>query len=276
MRRLGYALLVALLFQGRAGAQEAAGADEASENSEEGEAPGPQEKATEDKAPAAPDATAQGKKTSRAKKVAAAPKPKVGKDGLHWSRKPRKGAKLMGAVVPEERLRAAPPPRPSGNIHLYVLATHESLKVNIYNEDGSYNIEALQAASHLLRCKRTGAEKEIEPRLFTVLSTIYDHFGEKRLEVVSGYRNQRRTTSFHFRGSASDIRIEGVKIAKIRDYADSLDAGGMGVGLYPRAGFVHVDVRPLPSYRWIDYAKSDPDNPDKRPPRGWKRKKLTS
>jgi hypothetical protein len=50
----------------------------------------------------------------------------------------------------------------------------------------------------------------------------------------------------------------------------------MGVGLYPRSEFVHVDVRPLPSYRWIDYAKSDPDNPDKRPPRGWKRKKLNS
>jgi uncharacterized protein YcbK (DUF882 family) len=273
MRRLGYALLVALLFHGQAGAQEAA--EEGAENSEEGEAPGPQEKAAEEKAPATPEATPRSSKTSRAKK-AAPPKPKVGKDGLHWSRKPRKGAKLMGAVVPEERLRAAPPPRPSGNIHLYVLATHESLKVNIYNEDGSYNIEALQAASHLLRCKRTGAEKEIEPRLFTVLSTIYDHFGEKRLEVVSGYRNQRRTTSYHFRGSASDIRIDGVRINKIRDYADSLDAGGMGVGLYPRAGFVHVDVRPLPSYRWIDYAKSDPDNPDKRPPRGWKRKKLNS
>jgi uncharacterized protein YcbK (DUF882 family) len=272
MRRLVFALLVALLFQGRAGAQEAAGAaEEAAENSEEGEAPGPQEKATPEAAPqAAPRVT----KTSRAKK--APPAPKVGKDGLHWQRKPRKGAKLLGAVVPDERLRTSPPPRPSGNIHLYVLATHESLRVNIYNEDGSYNIEALQAASHLLRCKRTNAEKEIEPRLFTVLSTIYDHFGEKRLEIVSGYRNQRRTTSYHFRGSASDIRIEGVRIAKIRDYADSLDAGGMGVGLYPRAGFVHVDVRPLPSYRWIDYAKSDPDNPDKRPPRGWKRKKLTS
>ena len=275
MRRLGYALLVALLFQGRAGAQEAAPAEEAAENSEEGEAPGPQEKATPQKE-APPEPTSRGSKTSRAKKVAAAPKPKVGKDGLHWQRKPRKGAKLMGAVVPDERLRAAPPPRPSGNIHIYVLATHESLRVNIYNEDGSYNIEALQAASHLLRCKRTGAEKEIEPRLFTVLSTIYDHFGERRLEVVSGYRNQRRTTSYHFRGSASDIRIDGVRIQKIRDYADSLDAGGMGVGLYPRAGFVHVDVRPLPSYRWIDYATSNPDNPDKRPPRGWKRKKLTS
>ena len=48
------------------------------------------------------------------------------------------------------------------------------------------------------------------------------------------------------------------------------------IGIYPRAGFVHVDVRPPPSYRWTDFARSDPDNPDKRPPKGWKRRKLTS
>jgi uncharacterized protein YcbK (DUF882 family) len=267
MRRLSLALLIALFLHGRAGAQEAAGP---AENSEEGEvAP-----AAPQDAPAVPAPTAKPTKVSRVAKPAKKPKP--GKDGLVWSRKPRKGAKLMGAVVPEERLRTTPPPRPSGNLHIYALNTHESLKVNIYNEDGSYNIEALQAVSHLLRCKRTQAEKEIEPRLLTVLSTIYDHFGEKRLELVSGFRNQRRVTSYHFRGSASDIRIAGIKPKVIRDYADSLDAGGMGVGLYPRAQFVHVDVRPLPSYRWIDYAKADGESPDKRPPRGWKRKRLNS
>ena len=50
----------------------------------------------------------------------------------------------------------------------------------------------------------------------------------------------------------------------------------MGIGLYPRGQFVHIDVRPLPSYRWIDNARPNPNSPDKRPPRGWKRKKLQS
>src|SRR5687767_12013407 len=109
MRRLGFALLVVLLFQGQTGAQEVEGG-EAAENSEEGEAPPPAEKPPE----AQPAPTARTAKASRAKKPP--PKPKVGKDGLHWSRKPRKGAKLLGAVVPEERLRTAPPPRPSGNL----------------------------------------------------------------------------------------------------------------------------------------------------------------
>jgi uncharacterized protein YcbK (DUF882 family) len=273
MRRLSLALLVAVLFQGPAVAQEEA-AEESGESSE-AETPSPQElPPPAAPAPAEPEAPSRvTKKRPVAKKAA---KPKTGKEPLRYVRKKRNGARLMGAVVPEERLRTTPVPRPSGNLHLYFLATRESLKVNIYNEDGSYNIEALKGVSHLLRCKRTQAEKEIEPRLLTILSTIYDHYGEKRLEVVSGFRNQRKTTSYHFKGSAIDIRIDGVKPPKLRDYADSLDAGGMGVGLYPRTGFVHVDVRPLPSYRWIDYARSDPDNPDKRPPRGWKRKKFQS
>jgi uncharacterized protein YcbK (DUF882 family) len=155
------------------------------------------------------------------------------------------------------------------------LATHDEADVQIFNPDGSYNVEALHDIDHVLRCKRTDAEKPLEPRLYVILSHVYDHFG-KPLEIVSGYRNQRRQTSFHYKGSASDIRIPGVQLKKIRDFADSLDAGGMGVGFYPRAGFVHIDVRPLPSYRWIDNARPNPNSIDKLPPRGWKRKKLQS
>jgi uncharacterized protein YcbK (DUF882 family) len=243
---------------------------------EEAEAPSPEETAPPAPTPAK---TVTGKAKKKVAKVVKPPPVKRDKDGrpaLKWGRKPRRGAKLMGAVVPDERLRTKPLPRPSGNLHIFTLFTRETVKVNIYNDDGSYNIEALQAVNHMLRCKRTGAEREVDPRLLTLLSHIYDHYG-KRLEVVSGFRNQRRTTSFHFRASASDIRIEGVKPTKLRDYVDTLDGGGMGLGLYPRAQFVHVDVRPLPSYRWIDYARGDgPESSDKKPPKGWKRKKLTS
>lgn len=189
------------------------------------------------------------------------------------SRVPRaRGPKPHGWAVAEAKLRTEPPPRPSGNLHLHVLSTHEQVKLNIYNEDGSYDIEALKQVSHLLRCKRTADEKNIEPRLVTVLSHVYDHYG-KPIEIVSGYRNQQRTSSFHYRGTASDIRIPGVEPKKLRNFVETLDTGGMGIGLYPRSKFVHVDIRPLPSFRWIDYSKSDPDSPDKRPPRGWKKKR---
>ena len=252
MLRLSLAVLVGLTIQGRAMADKG----------------DPWEASDEAEAPAAPAAAPE---TSSVKPA----RGKRSRVHLKYSRS-HSGAKVVGHVVPEDQLRATPPPRPSGNLHLFALASKEETKVNIYNPDGSYNVEALQAVSHILRCKRTDTERDIEPRLMTILSHVYDHFGGKRIEIVSGYRNQRRTTSFHYQGSASDIRIPGVKPQKVRAFVETLDAGGMGVGLYPRTQFVHVDVRPPPSYRWIDWSRSDPDNPGKRPPRGFKRKKLQS
>ena len=188
----------------------------------------------------------------------------------------KKRGKFTGRVVAESQLRQEPLPLPSGDLELRMLGLDESVKVNIYNEDGSYNIDALRVLDHVLRCRRTADEKPIEPRLFTILSHVYDHFGSKPIDIVSGYRNQRKKTSNHYKGTASDIRIEGVTSKKIEAFAETLDTGGMGIGIYPRGQFVHVDVRPLPSYRWTDYSAPNPNAAEKRPPRGWKRKKLQS
>jgi uncharacterized protein YcbK (DUF882 family) len=195
----------------------------------------------------------------------------------HKRGKARHQGRFSGRVVPEEQLRTEPLSRPSGNLHIVSAANpSDQAKVNIYNRDGSYNIEAMDELNHVLRCRRTDAEKLMDPQLLTYLSHIYDHFGGKPLEIVSGYRNQRKLSSNHTKGTASDIRIAGVNIKQIRAYAETLDRGGMGIGIYPRSGFVHIDVRSPPSYRWTDYSPPNPDAPEKRPPRGWKRKKLQS
>jgi uncharacterized protein YcbK (DUF882 family) len=191
----------------------------------------------------------------------------------------RKGGRrprVSGNVVPENHLRKRLPPQPSGNIYLYRPVEKESLKINVFNPDGSYNIDAMKAASHMLRCRRTDTEKEMEPRLLAIISHVFDHFGERRIDVVSGFRNQRKTTSYHYKGTAADIRIEGVPARKLRDFVDTLDAGGMGIGIYPVTGFVHIDVRPPPSYRWVDYSPSNPDASQKQPPRWFKKKRLQS
>jgi uncharacterized protein YcbK (DUF882 family) len=188
----------------------------------------------------------------------------------------KKHGKFTGRVVSESALRKEPLGMPSGDLELRMLGLDESVKVNIYNEDGSYNIESLRSLDHVLRCRRTDDEKPIEPRLFTILSHVYDHFGGKPIDIVSGYRNQRKKTSNHYKGTATDIRIEGVTPKKIESFAESIDTGGLGVGLYPRGQFVHIDVRPLPSYRWIDMSAPNPNASEKRPPRDWKRKKLQS
>ena len=99
-----------------------------------------------------------------------------------------KRPRVSGHVVPDSELRSRLPPPASGNLYLYRPIEKESLKVNIYNPDGSYNVEAIKAASHMLRCRRTNTEKDMEPRLLGILSHVFDHFGERRLEIVSGFR----------------------------------------------------------------------------------------
>jgi uncharacterized protein YcbK (DUF882 family) len=188
------------------------------------------------------------------------------------ARRSSRNRKAPGYPVPDEQLRRRLPPPPSGNVYLHHSYRNESLKVNIYNRDGSYNVDALAALSHLLRCRRTDTEIAMEPRLFAILSHVYDHFGERRIEITSGYRNQRRTTSNHYRGSATDIHVPGIPPRQLRAFVETLDAGGMGVGIYPRSGFLHIDVRPPPSYRWIDHSPVDRRDPNRRPPPLWKRK----
>jgi uncharacterized protein YcbK (DUF882 family) len=171
----------------------------------------------------------------------------------HKKKKHSKVAPFSGRLASSDELRSAPAAKPSGKLVLSAVNFGEHVDVNIYKADGSYDPDALDALNHLFRCRRTGTEKAIEPKLFEMLSRVYDHFG-KPLELVSGFRNQERVTSFHFNGSASDIRIPGVSDKELHKFVTSLDSGGMGIGLYPRAGFIHVDIRPEASYRWTDYS----------------------
>ena len=96
--------------------------------------------------------------------------------------------------------------------------------------------------------------RSVDPRLYEILSIISDHFGGKRVELISGFRFQKNEGSRHYHASAMDIRVPGVSTRELYKFAESLDTGGMGIGLYPRSGFVHVDMRAPgdPSYRWVD------------------------
>jgi len=188
----------------------------------------------------------------------------------------KRSGKMLGWPAPEQELLAEAPAPPSGNLHIVSVNYKDEANVNIYNDDGSFSVQALAEIGHVFKCRRSGLEHDIDTRLVTILSHVYDHFGGKRIELLSGYRFQRRTTSNHFHGAAADIRIPGIDPRKIRSYVETLDAGGMGVGWYPNVGFVHVDVRQPPSYRWIDYSRSNPDARDRMLPRGFKRKNPES
>lgn len=196
--------------------------------------------------------TASAQKKSKSKKRASKKKTKRARRGFH------------GHGVKKEALRTEPVPRPSGEVWIYAVNFREEIKVNIYDDDGEFDEEALAQLDGAFRCKRSGEVRAVDPRLYETLSVVFDHFGGKRIELHSGFRFQRNEGSRHYHASAMDISIPGVSARELYKFAESLDPGGMGIGIYPRSGFVHIDWRAPgdPSYRWTDY--SGPSQPSRK------------
>jgi len=134
---------------------------------------------------------------------------------------------------------------------------HEEIRVQLYNKKGEFDDEALAKLDHEFRCKRTREERSVDPRLYEMLSRIQDHFGGKRILLVSGFRFQRNEGSRHYHASAMDFRIPGVRTRRVHAYANTLDRGGMGLGMYPNSNFIHFDFRAPGelSYRWTDRSR---------------------
>lgn len=93
-----------------------------------------------------------------------------------------------------------------------------------------------------------GSTKPIHPRLVELVYRAVEHFEVPWVVVVSGYRADR-ATSRHTQGRAIDMAMPGVSDRGLARYLTK--QGFVGVGLYTRSGFVHLDVR-ASSYFWID------------------------
>jgi uncharacterized protein YcbK (DUF882 family) len=168
----------------------------------------------------------------------------------------RRVAVFSGHNAAKSSLRTEPLEKPSGEISIRAENLGEEVTVNIYKPDGSFDEGALAKLDDIFRCVRTGEVRAVRPELYEQLSRIYDHFDKKQIVLVSGFRFAERNSSRHFHASAMDIKIPGVSINTMYAYAESLDQGGMGIGLYPTSQFIHVDFRAPgePSYRWVDYS----------------------
>ncbi|MEJ7600500.1 MAG: DUF882 domain-containing protein [Kofleriaceae bacterium] len=187
----------------------------------------------------APDADARGKKSSSSKS----------------KRSNKRQSGFSGANAPKDSLRTEPLERPSGNLWVRAENTGEEIKVNIYKPDGSFDDASLGQLDEIWRCLRSGKIRAVRPELYEQMSRMQDHFGGKQIQLVSGFRIER-SSSRHFHASAGDFRIKDISIREAYDYAKTLDQGGMGLGIYLRSQFIHVDYRAPgePSFRWTDYS----------------------
>jgi uncharacterized protein YcbK (DUF882 family) len=132
--------------------------------------------------------------------------------------------------------------------------THTGEELSLaYFGSGAYRPEALDRVNRFLRDFRTGEVRPIDPALLDILSAVRGALGtDQPFHVISGFRSRatndmlRRTrggqasNSLHIAGKAVDVRLPGVKLARLRDAGLALGRGG--VGYYAASDFVHLDT----------------------------------
>lgn len=156
----------------------------------------------------------------------------------------------LGFACAQER--TAGPPR---RLKMHNLNTGEMLDT-LYWDAGAYVPDALAAVNKLMRDHHTGEQHVIDPALLDALSVLHGQVeGGACYELICGYRapktnaamhrksRQVATNSLHLDGMAADVRINGVQLEHLQKAALNLRRGG--VGLYPKSGFVHIDVGPV-------------------------------
>jgi len=158
-------------------------------------------------------------------------------------------ASLAAAAFPIKRAHAFDASRTLTFFHTH---TQESATVTFRRGD-SYVPEALEQLNHLLRDWRVEQSTNMDPRLFDIIWEVYRAVGSRSpVHIISAYRSPQTNQALrsrsravsehsqHMLGSAMDIRFPDVDPGRIREAAMRVQQGG--VGFYPGANFVHVDV----------------------------------
>jgi hypothetical protein len=120
-------------------------------------------------------------------------------------------------------------------------------------EDGGFSDEDLERAARAFCPKEAKKVHAISPRLLDLVYRAMRHFEAPLVHIVSGYRPDR-AGSRHTQGRAVDFVLPGVTNEQLADYVRTF--GFVGVGIYPKSGFVHLDVRDA-SYYWVDNSLPD-------------------
>ena len=96
-------------------------------------------------------------------------------------------------------------------------------------------------------CSDGSDEIRIDPKLVDYLEKIRAHF-DKPVRITSGYRSPTYNAkvggvknSYHLKGMAADIVIDGVKSKEVAQYAETIGCGG--IGWYEARNFTHIDTR---------------------------------
>jgi uncharacterized protein YcbK (DUF882 family) len=146
-------------------------------------------------------------------------------------------------------------PKTPDVLHVTRLATSEDYTLHVNARRGKISPTVAKTSEQMMR-SMGGLSHPIEPRLVHLLAAVSNHFGSRKIEIISGFRPysplQHTAHSNHNIGKAVDFRVVGVPNEVVRDYCRSLR--DVGCGYYPNSTFVHMDVRDKSSF-WIDYSR---------------------
>jgi uncharacterized protein YcbK (DUF882 family) len=142
---------------------------------------------------------------------------------------------------------------------LEMVNTSERIEILPQTDRGGFSREDMERAAYALREPRSGEQTQMDARILDLAYRIERHFEAPVIRVISAYRSPSNGKhSNHSRGRAIDMVVPGVSDTDVARFARTL--GFVGVGLYVRSGFIHLDSRPR-SYFWVD--TSSPGRPDR-------------
>jgi len=162
----------------------------------------------------------------------------------------------VGSSSAEAKSRPAKKPLPV--IELEHLTTHHKLTLQP-SPGGGFSKKKMGEVASFLRCHHTGQRHSMNERLVSILYQTARHYHNAKLFIVAGYRAAKvarqkgNPRSPHKRGVAADFQVAGTSIESVRDYLRST-FHNIGVGFYPKSGFIHVDVGRQKDAFWIDYS----------------------
>jgi len=161
---------------------------------------------------------------------------------------------------------APPPPAPAHGGHaqadehpkhmdvVHAVRLGEEFQIRVKDRRGKIPSPALRSFEKMMRSGN--AQHAVDPRLVALVGVVSNHFGGRKIEVVSGYRpfasSQYTPHSNHNFGKALDFRVVGIPNEQLRDFCKTLR--NVGCGYYPNSTFVHLDVRESNAY-WVDYSR---------------------
>jgi len=158
---------------------------------------------------------------------------------------------LISNAVDLARVFVAPAPD-RAPVTFFFQNRHDERTFDLFDDTGAIRSEVIKPFSRFVRCWRTERVKTMNARTLEVVAAVSHHFGDARVEVISGYRAKPYGAphSKHFLGRAMDIHVDGVPAKQVAAWVWK-SFRKVGVGLYPAQDFVHVDTRE-DDVRWVD------------------------